>query len=142
MGAISATSVQKTYKEETITLYGLMRANATSTQPTLITTNGASKGFTGVALVTTPSPSRYEWTIDPTFRVANILGAYAETERDTATGYGSTLIALTIHSITPWVAGVGTKIAFRESSATGASNQLVPNQLLRVNVTFTTSRTP
>jgi len=142
MSAFSSTSIHKTYKEETYTLYGLMRTGALNVQPTLITANGASKGFTKVALVQTAPASRYEWTIDPTFRVTNILGAYAETERDIAASYGSVLVALTIQNITPWVAGVGTKITFRESTASGGSSQLVPDTLLRVCVTFTTSKTP
>jgi len=139
MPGFSTTAIQKTYKDETYTLYGLMRANALNTQPTLITANGASKGFTNVALLLTAPASRYVWTIDPSFRITNILGAYAETEKDIAASYGSTLVALTLQNITPWVAGVGTKITFRESSASGGSNQLVQNQLLRVCVSFTTS---
>ena len=136
---MAGTSIQKTYKEETLTLYAKVLINATSTQPTLITDDGASKGFVGAALVNTPS--RYELTLEPSINVCNILGISAENTRSPSSGFSSTHIALTAYDYTLGVGANPTKISFRVAPASGASTQMLVNSTLLVTLVITTSNT-
>ena len=61
MPAQSATTVQKTFKDEVYTIFA--RATITgASDPVLITANGASKGIASITFLATPS--RYVVTLD------------------------------------------------------------------------------
>ena len=136
MGAYSTTAVQKTYKEETITLYGRCTIGATSAQPTLITNQGASKGFTGVVLQSTPS--HYEWTLESSINVCNILGFSVNMIRSPTSGLSSNP-GLQVLDYTIGTAGTPTKIAIRAVPAAGGSAQLPQNAILELTLVITTS---
>jgi hypothetical protein len=139
MPASSSTSVSKTYKDETITLFGRMQIGATNTQPTLLTDNGASKGFTGASLILSgPSISRYQFTLDPSIRVVNILGFTANVLRTPGAGF-STGPGLIVYDYTLGTPGVGATVILRGAQANGGSIQLPQNSTLELTLVITTS---
>ena len=138
-GPASTTAVQKTYKDETITLYGRMLIGATNTQPTLITANGASKGFISAALFQTgPSVSRYEFALDPSIRVVNILGFSLNLIRSPTNGLSAGPI-LQVHDYSLGTPTTGAKVVARTASILGSSLQLPPNSTLELTLVITTS---
>lgn len=70
MPAISATTVQKTYKEDVVTLYGRASIGAAGA-PTLIKTDGASKGIKSITL---GGSNIYTITLDDEIALKQFIG--------------------------------------------------------------------
>jgi len=138
MPGSSTTAVQKTYKEETINMFATAQVNATGVQPTLITANGVSKGFTSVSLLFTPS--RYEFTLDPSINVCNILGFAINLHRSPTLGF-NTQPGFIVYDYTIGTAGTPSKISVRGATESGASGQLQDGNLIDLTLVITTSNT-
>ena len=139
MPGSSTTAVQKTYKEETITIYARMLIGATNTQPTLITANGASKGIVNAELVLA-ARSHYRFTLDKSIRVVNVLGVTGEFIRSTSAGLGSN-VDMSIWAIIPETTTTGTQISLVGRTGTGGSAQLPENGTLCLTLVITTTNT-
>ena len=76
MASASSTTIHKTLRQETITLFCKFSADVTA-NPTIIRDNGASKGIEKVERIPAVAgdPSIYVITIDPSIRVEAQLGS-------------------------------------------------------------------
>jgi hypothetical protein len=139
MPASTTTSIQKTYKEDTITFYARVLIGATNTQPTLITDNGASKGIIKAEWVGA-ARSNYRFTLDASIRVVNVLGVTAEIIRSPTAGLGNNF-DISIWDINLGTPDTGCQISVLGRTDVGGSAQLPQNSILCLTLVITTSNT-
>lgn len=129
MPAYSATSVQKTLKEDVTSLFARITGGAAS-NPTIVTTDGLSKG---IASAVRTGTGAYTITLDSNFPVWAYLGSIIAI---TIEGPGNTVLGYRISS----VSAAARTISIVTLDSTGAVVDVPTNQTLNCTITYTPSQ--
>lgn len=130
MSALSATSVQKTLKEETTSLFARL-AGAGAAAPTVVTTNGLSKGL--VPTLTRTGVGDYTLTLENSCPVNTYLGTILSIGIEDSTG------AIINHRIIATSASART-IRFLMLGAAGSPTDAPIGSFLNCTITYTPSK--